>query len=256
MRLRVTCELKRETAFPVNHQHALCSLTYGLLRQSDPEFARTLHDEGYKAGEDARRVKLFCFSTLRAPKQRRRIVGETLWLGPGTVGWVVSSPCASFLTHFATGLLNRGGLQVGEKVLPIVQAQTCPTPDFGSGAAHLTCLTPIVASIPDEKGKRYLRPGDTAAFSDALHRNLLRKYAALHGHAPDASASFTLTWDADYLARNPNGGQKKICFKGIDVIGVQAPCTISGTPALLELAYDSGLGELNSSGFGMIEVQR
>src|SRR5271165_1619780 len=133
VRLRATCEVARETAFPVNHQHHLCSLAYDLLRQSDPEFARALHDEGYGAGEDTRRYKLFCFSTLRAPKGRRRIEGETLWLRPGPVEWVVSSPCASFLTHFATGLLNTGGLRVGEVTLPVVQARSCPDPDFGSG---------------------------------------------------------------------------------------------------------------------------
>ncbi len=256
MRLRVTCELRRETAFPINHQHALCSLAYGLLRQSDPEFARRLHEEGYGTGEDTRRYKLFCFSTLRVPRGRRRVERETLWLRPGPVEWLVSSPCASFLTHFATGLLSAGGLRVGETVLPIAQAQTWPAPDFSSGTARLTCLTPVVASVPGEAGgKRYLRVSDGAAFSEAVHRNLLRKYAALHGHAHDSSASFALAWDADYLAQNPYSGQKKVCFKGINVIGVQAPCTLSGDPALLELAYDAGLGELNSSGFGMVELQ-
>ncbi len=255
MRLKVTCEVARETAFPVNHQHHLCSLAYGLLRRSDAEFARALHDEGFGAGEDTRRYKLFCFSTLRAPKGRRRVEGETLWLRPGPVEWVVSSPLASFLMHFATGLLSAGGLRVGETTLPILEAQTAASPDFAAGTARLTCLTPVVASVPGEAGgKRYLRPHEGSDFSEAVHRNLLRKYAALHGQAHDGSEPFSLTWDVDYLARNPHGGQKKTTFKSIEVIGVQAPCTLSGSPALLELAYDTGLGELNSSGFGMVEV--
>jgi CRISPR-associated endoribonuclease Cas6 len=206
-------------------------------------------------GDDRRRYKLFCFSTLRAPKGRRRVVGETLWLRPGGVEWLVGSPSASFLTHLATGLLSTGGVRVGETTLPIVQAQTTAVPDFPEGVARMTCLTPVVASVPSERGgKRYLRAEDGAAFSEAVHKNLLRKYAALHGQVLESTVPFALTWDADYLARSPHGGQKKICFKGIDVIGVQSPCTLSGDPALLELAYETGLGELNSAGFGMIDL--
>jgi CRISPR-associated protein, Cas6 family len=32
------------------------------------------------------------------------------------------------------------------------------------------------------------------------------------------------------------------------------PLTIEGNPDLIKLAYESGLGEKNSLGFGMIEV--
>ena len=259
MWLRIVCELTRETAFPVNHQHHLCSLCYDLLRSSDVEFARFLHEEGYRASEhDTRHFKLFTFSGLRAPKMRRRVAGETLWLRPGPVEWLVSSPCPSFLTHFATGLLSRGGLQIGDKTLPVVQAQTLPTPSFDAGFAAFTCLTPVVCSVPSDKGgKRYLR-ADDPAFSDAVYRNLLHKYAALHSETFDASGAvpFALTWNANYLARAPHAGQKKVRFKEIDVIGVQAPLTLAGPPALLALAYDTGIGELNSSGFGMLETEK
>src|ERR1051326_7162693 len=116
MRLVVECELQRETAFPVNHQHLLTGLVYGLLACSDGEFARFLHDEGYAADTGPKRFKLFCFSGLRAG--RRRVAGQTLWLGPGKAEWLLSSPQERFLTHFATGLLTSGEMQVGAVTLP------------------------------------------------------------------------------------------------------------------------------------------
>lgn len=259
MRLIVTCELKRATAFPTNHQQHLAGAAYGLLRASDPEYARFLHDEGYPADAGARRYKLFTFSGLRVPRPRRRIEGPTLWLSAGTVEWIVSSPCASFLTHFATGLLSAGGLRVGDVLLPVSQAQTCPCPDFSTSTARFTCLTPLVASRPvptsEGGGKYYLRPSDGVAFSEALRNNLLHKYAALHGHAPAVGEdAFAMEFDAEYLARNPHGGTKKITFKGIDVIGALAPFTVTGAPELIALGYEAGFGELNAGGFGMVET--
>ena len=261
MRLIVTCELNRATAFPTNHQQQLAGVAYGLLRDSDPDYARFLHDEGYAADEGARRYKLFTFSGLRVPKSRRRIEGATLWLNAGQVQWIVSSPCAAFLTHFATGLLSAGGLRIGDVLLPITQAQTSASPDFAGGMARFTCLTPLVASRPvpaaEGGGKYYLRPEqDGAAFSEALRSNLLRKYVALHGHAIEAGKdTLAMAFDPEYLARNPHGGTKKITFKGIDVIGALAPFTVTGAPELIALGYEAGFGELNAGGFGMVEVQ-
>ena len=70
MRLSVTCNVARETAFPVNHQHHLMSLSYGLVAVGDEEYARFLHNEGYAASGEGKRVKLFCFSGLRCVKRR------------------------------------------------------------------------------------------------------------------------------------------------------------------------------------------
>jgi CRISPR-associated endoribonuclease Cas6 len=255
MRLLIECELRQETAFPMNHQHLLMSQVYGLVSTGDEEYARFLHDEGYAAGNAGKRVKLFCFSGLRCAK--RRAAGETLWLGPGPLTWLVSSPVEAFLRHFATGLLAAGVMRVGERELPIAQVQALPAPDFRQETARFTCLTPIVASLPrsdaEGGGTAYLRPRDGRAFSDAVRNNLLYKHRTLYGALPQ-NERFELTFDAAYLARNPHGGTKKVTIKGIDVIGVQAPFTACGSPELLKLMYACGAGEKNSAGFGMVEL--
>jgi CRISPR-associated endoribonuclease Cas6 len=40
------------------------------------------------------------------------------------------------------------------------------------------------------------------------------------------------------------------------VRGFMCPLKIEGNPALIALAYESGLGEKNSLGFGMLELQK
>ncbi len=255
MRLLIECELRDGTAFPMNHQHLLMSLSYGLVAVGDEEYARFLHNEGYAASGEGKRVKLFCFSGLRCV--RRRAEGETLWLGPGHLTWLVSSPVEAFLRNFATGLLSAGVMQVGAQELPIAQVRTLPAPDLSGGEARFTCLTPIVASLPrpaaEGGGTTYLRPRNGRAFSDAVRNNLLYKHRTLFG-APPTDDRFELIFDADYLARNAHGGTKKITIKGIDVVGAQAPFTACGSPELLSVMYSCGAGEKNSAGFGMVDL--
>ena len=257
MRLWVQCRLDRQVACPVNHQHYLTGLVYRLLECSDADYARFLHEEGYGLDADARRFKLFAFSGLRA--QKRRIAGNTLWLGPGVVSWFVTSPVEDFLTHIATGLLSSGVLSVGPVEFPITQIETQAVPDFSAGAAHFTCLSPIVAAVPvefnEKPGTRYLRPAeDGLAFSEAVRKNLVRKYQTLHEGQPPANANdFELIFSADYLTSH-RGGTKNIEFKGIQIIGAQAPFRASGPAELLQTMWECGAGEKNSSGFGMIEL--
>jgi len=255
MRLQITLQVERATSFPLNHQHFLTAAVYDFLDRSDSDYARFLHETGYAADgdlNDQRKFKLFCFSTLRAKK--RRIAGDKLILGPDEIEWLVASPLEKFLSEFASGLLTSGVLRVGREVLPIAHVETLPAPEFYS-PMKFSCLTPVVAGISAEyNGKpatKYLRPGD-AEFSERLRANLLRKYSALHGHAPQDD-SFIVTWDENYLQKNK--GTKLIDFKGVLIPGAFCPFEIAGSRELIEFAYNAGLGEKNAGGFGMIEVK-
>jgi len=254
MRLVVRGLLARETAFPINHQGLLAGLVYHLLAASDPDYARFLHDEGYRPADDkARRFKLFTFSWLQA--RRRRVAGGTLFLGPGPVEWYLSSPVHDFLVHGATGLLAAGNtLRIGQTELPLVGVESLPPPPFGD-IAHLTCLSPIVATgARPEGGTHYLRPCEAEAFSEAVRRNLLKKHELIHG-GPPGDDTLWLDFDATYLARDVrHGGTKKITFKNTDHIGAFAPFTLSGSPELMQVGWECGLGEKNSAGFGMVET--
>ncbi len=242
-------------SFPISQQHELLGVVYRFLKSSDPEYADFLHQEGYAIDDGSRRYKLFAFSGLRAPRHCRQVMGGTLWLGPGVVDWQISSPREDFLRNFATGLLASGVLEVGAQRLPIAEAQTMSTPDFSSGSARFLCMSPMVASVREPSGgTRYLRPCEGEAFSQAVRKNLLRKYRALHG-VEAGDVDFEMTFDARYLADPKHReGTKLVRFKEINIVGAQAPFTATGSPALLELMWDCGAGEKNSAGFGMIEL--
>lgn len=257
MRLRIELRAPEAARVPVDHQDLLGPLVYRLLQASDPDYSRMLHDEGFLLDGGGKRFKLFCYSNLRvADRKRRRLEGDRLWIAPGMVEWYVASPVESFMNHFASGLLAQGEIRVGPARFCIAGVEALQTPAFGE-VARFTCLTPVVASLPDleRKTARYLRPWEGEAFSAAVRGNLLRRYRLACGGVP-ADDRLELRFDAGYLARDRHGGTKKVSYKGIEVVGALAPFTLSGSAELMKLAWEGGLGEKNSAGFGMVEVCR
>ena len=259
MRLRVTLDAPRPVTVPIDHYHLMRGVAYRLLGLGNPDLARFLHDDGYAATGyptpklDGRRYKLFTFSLLRVAPHRRRLAGGNLHITPGPVEWLIGSPREDFLRAHLDGLLGGTDFTLGGNRLYLREIEALPAPAFTS-AIRFSCLTPIVASVPspDRDTPYYLRPRDSDAFSAAVRQNLLHKYAALHAAPPPAGDALTLTFDPAYLSRHPHGGTKKATLGPIEVVGVQSPLTLTGSPALIETAYECGLGQLNASGFGMI----
>lgn len=261
MRLRVRFELQREVAIPVDHYEYLTGAIYGLIASSDRDFATFLHDEGYRLDGRAKRFKLFVFCGLRAEQRRSARVDSSgrLWLAPGIVNWLIASPIEPFLTHCATGLLAAGRVRIGAADLSICQVEALPCPDFSTGAARFTCLSPIVAAVArtgeGQTGTHYLRPTEGEAFSQAVANNLRRKHIALRGESP-ADGRFYMEFDRAYLERDRQCGAKKVRYKEIDVVGAYAPFDATGSPEMLRMMWECGAGEKNSGGCGMVEVAR
>jgi CRISPR-associated endoribonuclease Cas6 len=229
----------------------LTAAVYNFLDRSDADYARFLHDEGHGADGDTKKFKLFTFSLLRG---RRLGISQThLRFAPGPLEWLVSSPVSDFTKHFATGLLASGRLAVGPACFEIASVEALPAPDFDSGFACLTCLSPIVVSKPLPDGKTYyIRPTEGTEFSEGLRRNLIAKHGVLHGVPPENDA-FTLAFDPAYLERH-RGGTKLQTFKETQMVGAFAPCRVVGSPELLKVGYEAGFGKSTALGLGMVGV--
>lgn len=260
MRIQITLQNERLIRLPIDHYHLLRGAIFDRLERSDPDYARFVHDEGYiaEAGKP-HRFKLFTYSALRVPKSNRRFAQGQLEIAPGYVTWVLSSPKEDFLRHEVIGLLAKNdAVTIGGQPFRLIALDGLPDPAFSEHMAF-TCLTPFVAAVKSETHTtpRYLRPADGAALSEAVRVNAVRKYRALHGKEPGRN-DLTLTLSQAYLDRDAHGGTKKITLSGsggsIDVIGTLAPLTLKGSPELIQIAYECGLGEKNSSGLGMLEV--
>lgn len=254
MRIRILLECSRMQRVPIDHHDLLRGAIYRWLEISDAEFARQTHDEGY--GDGARKLKLFTYSLLRVPRSQRRLEAarDTLAIAPGRIEWWITSPKDDFLRHEIQGLIaSRQALYVGDAAFRVVSVEAHPTPTFASPTSFI-CLTPIVASVPDPEGgstARFLTHEQPLEFSEAVRKNLLRKHALVNGQIPKDD-SLSLTFADSYISAHRPTKLRKI--RGISIRGIEAPFTLTGSPELMQTAWECGLGEKNGCGFGMVEI--
>ena len=92
MRIKITCDIGEGIRLPINYNYFLTGVIYQFLKESDPEYADFLHQDGYEL--ENRRFKLFTFSQLMA--KRREIRGDRIHFH-SPLTWYVSSSQEPFL---------------------------------------------------------------------------------------------------------------------------------------------------------------
>jgi CRISPR-associated endoribonuclease Cas6 len=255
--------LSYPAAIPVTH-HQLQAFIYERVGAVNPALAQAVHDHGWPEQGSAKRFKLFVFSIPEAPRGFR-FQGDDKVFDSGTVFWQIASPQTKFMTALIAGLAIQKDMRIGHTHFAVKDVQIVPPPVFTSGMRFIA-LSPLVASVAEKRpdGRRiksYLR--NEPAFALAIASNLLQKYAALYGHAPDDSA-FEFAFDREYLQHAGGFDSRKVTRmitfatsrpdgfpERIQIRGIQAPFFVRGNPALIETGWECGFGEANSQGFGM-----
>ena len=249
MRIKITCDIGEGIRLPINYNHFLSGVIYQFLRESDPEYANFLHQDGYEV--DNRRFKLFTFSQLMA---KREIQGNRIhFRSPLT--WYVSSSQEPFLANFAAALMGAGILQVERHKLRVKDVEVLRQPRFGQQTSF-RCLSPITMSTKHERDgtPHYCFPDDPQ-FSELVRQNLIRKYEAVYRQPPQEK-SFAMTFDQAYIDKKKGRVTRLVDFKGTKIRGILSPFHVIGAPALIHVGYECGFGDKNSMGFGMVEVLR
>ncbi|WP_205664691.1 CRISPR-associated endoribonuclease Cas6 [Ammonifex thiophilus] len=149
----------------------------------------------------------------------------------------------------ATLTLEVGGeVALGSVRLKVEEVKEEPPPDF-SGPVLCETMSPVVVSTGIRKGaklhKRFLPPEDPA-FWYIAEQNLRRKAAALNLDLP-AGATVRFERVGDWRSR-------LVEVQGLKVRGYEGRFVAEGNWRLLLLAYEAGLGERNSQGFGMFRI--
>jgi len=217
-------------------------MIYEILAISDMDYSRWLHDEGFRRGSKV--YRLFVYSDLQPWHYMLETDGlyVSQWLT-----WQVASPDPLFIKGFTNGLEKKGEvLELFQHSFKVVDILGVELPSF-SETLILHTISPIVVSIQDRKGSRhaiYLRP-DQPEFTQALERNLIAKWEAFHKKSWSGKEPGIRLW-------NPR--EKLIPVFDINVRAWHLKVQIWGSEELIRFAYDAGLGEKNSQGFGMIEV--
>ncbi len=261
--MRIALELShrsRHLTLPVNVNHQISSLIYNIVSNSSSEYAKRLHEQGYRL--DGRSFKLFTFSPLIPTGYRRWKMNDdgTMTTDARSVSLLISSGKSEFIEHLVIGLLHQPIVQIGRQRFRVETVKKLDPPVL-SEDMQFVMLSPLVCSKKREGNKHltYLMPGDEA-FEGALLDNLLRKYEALHGTAFDASeAELHFKADEEYVARRQGKISKLITLKEgepdeTNVRGSFTPFRLRAPLPLMKVGYACGFGAHNAQGFGMVKV--
>lgn len=254
MRFKLSLQLQHHLMgheIPINYQYELSAAIYRILSKADQAYAAWLHDNGFWV--ENKHFKLFTFSWLLAPygidKDRQRLT-----INSDTVEWHIGFLPEKSTQQFIQGVFSDQCFQIADRIsgaaFVIREVQVMP-PLAYAPVMEFQTLSPLCVSQRNERGKAdYLSP-DSTNYAEGLLTGLLARYKALHGHdyEGDASIDFQLIGKAKPVLVKMKSGTPAQTF----VKGYQCRFRLALPEELMRLAYEGGLGEKGSLGFGMIK---
>ncbi|MHA1780447.1 MAG: CRISPR-associated endoribonuclease Cas6 [Candidatus Thorarchaeota archaeon] len=242
MRFRITLAPMRTSRShhpPViryDYQHAVGSMFYDRLIRARSE---------YKQLHDGTGFKYFTFSGLEIPKRRALRNGLAI-LSNDAYLWF-SSVDGQLVRTLAAQMLREPEVRISGVDFRVVEAMLLPGLEFNGGPRKFTTMSPIIIRKRIEQAgviKTWDLSPEDPDFVERLKRNLVRKYTEYTGRAPD---------DTIEITKIERTKQKRIEIQEIYHRAHLMDVTLEGDPQLIAFAYDCGLGEKNSMGFGMLQ---
>lgn len=240
MRLKISLTSKNGNyLIPYNYNHILSAIIYRKI--ADLDLAAKLHF--------SKDFKFFTFSQLNIPNRMRGNGG--IISKDGKFHFFISSPNDYLIQSMVEGYLKDPEVIFMNTKLSVQKVELLKKPQFKK-RMNMKTLSPLVARIKrEQKGKikvRDLDPHDLIFYA-GIQKNLIRKYKSYYGD-----------YDGDeYVQIIPEQSsvqRKRIRIKKDEQETFQKAYNmrfeIEADKRLLEFAYDCGLGERNSMGFGMV----
>ena len=240
MRLEIILKGKNNFKVPFNYNHILSAIIYNKI--SDLNFANELHS--------SKSFKFFTFSQIYIPK--RRIVKDGIISKDGVISFYISSPNDFLIKSLVDGFLEDLEISFQNQKLTIQKIEALKTPEFSSKSEFKTLAPIIVRTKKEIYGELKiwdLAPSDK--FFKSLENNLIKKYIKFN-NLTKTDKKINIYSDMNFVKRKRisiNKGNATTHHKAymMDLI-------LEGDLDLIEFAYDVGIGEKNSMGFGMVKL--
>lgn len=252
MKLKLTLTiLGNHFTLPINYQYYVASWIYKTIHNSNPEFSKWLHEQGYSY--EKRKFKLFTFSPIKFEKYN--ITNDRIISLTPNCSITLSFLLPEALKHFVSGCFKSQHFGLGDKISQVdfeVKAIEIESPVELGNVVRFRTQSPICISEPVERnGKlisQYLSPDD-AGYEKRFFDNLNEKYqSANEGLAnPTGNCKLTvLSTPKSKLVSVKQGTHAESKVRGYNFdFEIEAP------KELIEVGYYAGFGEKNSMGMGM-----
>lgn len=240
MRLEIILKGKNNFKVPFNYNHILSAIIYNKI--ADLNFANELHS--------SKSFKFFTFSQIYIPK--RRIVKDGIIAKDGVISFYISSPNDFLIKSLVDGFLEDLEISFQNQKLTIQKIEALKTPEFSSKSEFKTLAPIIVRTKKEIDGELKiwdLSPSDK--FFKSLENNLIKKYIKFN-NLTKTDKKINIYSDMNFVKRKRisiNKGNATTHHRAymMDLI-------LEGDLDLIEFAYDVGIGEKNSMGFGMVKL--
>jgi CRISPR-associated endoribonuclease Cas6 len=241
LRVKIVLDgINNSLVLPIDYNYIIQGFIYNNISF---ELSSFLHQKGYIHGK--RTFKLFNFSRLFGRFDMAK--GSIIFKPP--VYLYIASSDGRFIKEFAESLIKDGKKEIAGQPVMVNSIEVYPNLKFNR-VTGIRTLAPITVystlQTRDGRKKTYYYSPFEDEFSKLIEENLKKKFKVIHHKEPNRR-SLTVT----PLKRI---SEKIVKYKGTVMKGWMGEFKLEGSPTLMSIAYDTGLGSKNSQGFGMFEV--
>jgi len=245
MRVYTEFTSNEDIVLPKYYNHVLQGLFY---RTISPPVSDDLHNKGFNIFN--KQFKLFTFSRIL---QHGYKVGEYLNFGKNiSIQW--SSPLDELIKDFVSNL-QKHPIRLGRNTIRLNNVAYIQRPQLFNRINFRTLSPVTMHTTLIDSGERivhYYKPTDHR-LNKLLTENAIDKYNAwaLYTNKPLlTNGRLTLK----IVKWNPKHNIVYVKYKDTEIMGWTGQFILVGTPELINIVYDAGLGDKNSQGFGMIDI--
>lgn len=227
--------------FPFNYNHIITSIIYNNLFVAGIDL--NFHD--------SKDFKFFTFSNIFFSKFE--ITKEGIKSIDGTINFQISTPDSKLLRKIIDGFIKNNQLTINGNEFTMTNIVMLKEPKFTDKMEFRTISPIVVNSHKKINGelKRWDLSPDDENFFPFIERNLIKKYNQFFGEE--------LTEDSIKVSSNMENVKKKRVVMKKNKYKQHYVCymmdiTLEGDPKVIKFAYDCGLSNKNSIGFGMIKT--
>jgi CRISPR-associated endoribonuclease Cas6 len=259
--MRFSIQFTRTSGYdllPMDYQYFISAWIYKTIKLSNDEFASFLHDRGY-GSDEGKLFKLFCFSRLEFGKPLLLPAEKLFQISASTLRLLISFDIPITASHFIEGIFKDQEFYLGDKLhglnLRVTTVELLPEPAFHE-TMHYRLLTPWVVSIKEEgKPQPVYLAADDERFYTMAARHLAEKHNLTHTETPTVKQE-------QIVIRRINGFKRSgfVISPGTPretrVVGNLFEFTLTAPISIHQMAWNAGISEKSSMGFGMVEVKK
>lgn len=261
MRFKLILErIVSQRFIPINYQYELSAAIYRIIHRGDSGFSQFLHEQGYRIGN--RSFRLFTFSRIRFDNQRvlppQGRIEHHGRLAELEVSFLIDRAAEEFIKGVFLGEEIFLGDQISGSRYQIVHVEGCQTPLFKT-TMNYRCLSPVFIKVKREDGgENYLDPSHPN-YGKILVNNLVSKWMAKSTVVAIGEQEISEDLEFDFQVKGKvykNGVLiKQMTEQETKLIGYTFEFELTTSPELQEIGYYAGFGQLNSQGFGCVEIK-